>query len=120
MELLAVFLQSSSSVSLLGTLVVLLLLYIMSSSRSKTQEDRKDPPGPKPLPLLGNLLQLDLEKPYNTFVKLSKKYVSVFTVYLGTKKVVILAGYKTVKEALVNHAEAFGDRDELQIVKDNH
>ncbi|GAA6236348.1 cytochrome P450 2K1-like, partial [Lates japonicus] len=34
------------------------------------------------------------------------------------KKVVVLAGYKTVKEALVNHAEEFGDRDQLQIVRD--
>ena len=31
---------------------------------------------------------------------------------------VVLAGYKTVKEALVNHAEEFGDRGEIQIVKD--
>ncbi len=31
--------------------------------------------------------------------------------FLGPKKTVVLAGYKTVKEALVNHAEEFGDRD---------
>ncbi|XP_077408813.1 cytochrome P450 2K4-like isoform X4 [Vanacampus margaritifer] len=48
---------------------------------------------------------------------MSKKYGSVFTVYLGSKKVVVLAGYKTVKEALVNYAEEFGDRDILRIVK---
>ena len=48
--------------------------------------------------------------------KLSKKYGSVFTVYLGSKKVVVLAGYKTVKEALVNHSNKFGDRDPMLIV----
>lgn len=31
--------------------------------------------------------------------------------YFGTKKVVVLAGYQTVKEALINYAEEFGDRD---------
>lgn len=45
------------------------------------------------------------------FIQLSKKYGSVFTVYFGTNKVVVLAGYKTVKEALVSCAEEFGDRD---------
>lgn len=29
---------------------------------------------------------------------------------------VVLAGYKTVKEALVNCADEFGDRDPMQIV----
>uniref|UniRef100_A0A673CDV3 Cytochrome P450 2K1-like n=1 Tax=Sphaeramia orbicularis TaxID=375764 RepID=A0A673CDV3_9TELE len=67
--------------------------------------DGKQPPGPKPLPVLGNLLQLDLKRPYNTLLKLSKKYGSVFTIYFGPKKVVVLAGYKTVKEALVDKAD---------------
>ncbi len=31
---------------------------------------------------------------------------------------VVLAGYQTVKAALVNHAEEFGDRDPLRIVED--
>lgn len=29
---------------------------------------------------------------------------------------VVLAGYKTVKEALVNHAEEFGERDPILIL----
>ncbi|XP_038582467.1 cytochrome P450 2K1-like [Micropterus salmoides] len=116
MEMLDVFVQTSSSFSLLGALVVLLLLYLISSSSFNSQENRKEPPGPKPLLLLGNLLQLDLKRPYNTLLKLSKKYGSVFTVYLGPKKVVVLAGYKTVKEALVNYADEFGDRDPMLIV----
>uniref|UniRef100_A0A3Q1JTG6 Uncharacterized protein n=1 Tax=Anabas testudineus TaxID=64144 RepID=A0A3Q1JTG6_ANATE len=106
------------STSLFGALVVLLLIYIISSYIFSSKGNGKDPPGPKPLPVLGNLLQLDLERPYNTLMELSKKYGSVFTVYFGSQKVVVLAGYKTVKEALVNHGEEFGDRDLFQIVKD--
>ncbi|KAK3552973.1 hypothetical protein QTP86_029618, partial [Hemibagrus guttatus] len=41
---------------------------------------------------------------------MSKKYGSVFTVHIGPKKVVVLAGYQTVKQALVNYAEEFGNR----------
>lgn len=31
---------------------------------------------------------------------------------------VVLAGYKTVKEALVDRGEEFGDRDQIEIVKE--
>ncbi|KAK2855894.1 hypothetical protein Q5P01_004629 [Channa striata] len=117
MGIVEVFLQVFSSASLLGALVVLLLVYIISSSFS-SQENGKDPPGPKPLPVLGNMLQLDLGRPHQSLMQLSKKYGSVFTVYLGAKKVVVLTGYKTVKEALVNHGEVFGDRDQIEIVNE--
>ena len=50
------------------------------------------------------------------FYQLSKKYGNVFTVYLGPKKVVVLAGYKTVKQALVNHADEFGDRELVPLI----
>ncbi|XP_037331354.2 cytochrome P450 2K1-like [Pungitius pungitius] len=53
---------------------------------------------------------MDLKRMDRSLVDLSKKYGSVFTVYLGPHKVVILAGYKTVKQALINHAVEFGDR----------
>ncbi|XP_067089874.1 cytochrome P450 2K1-like [Osmerus mordax] len=111
----SVVLQTPSLVTLLGTVVFLLLLYLLSCS---SQEQGKDPPGPRPLPLLGNLLMLDLSRPYNGLFELSKKYGSVFTVHLGPKKVVVLAGYKTVKQALVNHAEEFEDRDIIPIFQD--
>ncbi|XP_060947720.1 cytochrome P450 2K1-like [Limanda limanda] len=117
MGLFNAFLQSCCSVSLLGALMVLVLIYLVSTFGSK--ED-KDPPGPRPLPLLGNLLQLDLKRPYNSLLKLSKKYGSVFTVYFGSKKVVVLAGYKTVKEALIQNADEFGDRDPMLIIQDTN
>ncbi|KAM3597994.1 uncharacterized protein V6R79_012207 [Siganus canaliculatus] len=99
----------SSPTTLLGAVFLLLFLCYVSSGFS-SEKSLQEPPGPRPLPLLGNLLQLDLKRPYNTLCELSKKYGSVFTVHFGTNKVVVLAGYKTVKEALVNNAEEFGDR----------
>ncbi|KAK2855890.1 hypothetical protein Q5P01_004625 [Channa striata] len=108
-------LLQSTSVSLLGTLGVLLLVYFISSTSFSSKGEGKEPPGPRPLPVLGNLLQLDLKRPFITLLKLSKKYGSVFTVYFGTKKVVVLAGYKTVKEALINHANEFGERHPFAI-----
>ncbi len=40
--------------------------------------------------------------------------------HLGTSKVVVLAGYETVKEALVGNADVFGDRDVTPIFNDTY
>lgn len=49
--------------------------------------------------------------------QLSKKYGPVFTVYLGPQKVVVLTGFKAVKEALVTNAEVFGERSAPKIAQ---
>ncbi|KAL2101312.1 hypothetical protein ACEWY4_003073 [Coilia grayii] len=110
MALLEGLLQVFGTYPLLAA-VLLLFVYLHCFGISSSDPEGKEPPGPKGLPVLGNLLQLDLKRPYNTLCELSKKYGSVFTIYFGPKKVVVLAGYKTVKQALVNHADEFGERD---------
>uniref|UniRef100_A0A3Q2QMD0 Cytochrome P450 2K1 n=1 Tax=Fundulus heteroclitus TaxID=8078 RepID=A0A3Q2QMD0_FUNHE len=107
----------SSPTTVVGVVVLLMILYLVSVG-SSSSEPGKEPPGPKPLPLLGNLLQLDLQRPYKTLCQLSKKYGSVFTVYFGPKKVVVLSGYRTVKEALVRYADEFGEREVSPIFDD--
>uniref|UniRef100_A0ABM5F8V9 Cytochrome P450 2K6-like n=1 Tax=Pogona vitticeps TaxID=103695 RepID=A0ABM5F8V9_9SAUR len=42
--------------------------------------------------------------------QLSKQYGPVFSLQLGLQKMVVLTGYETVKEALVNQADAFAER----------
>uniref|UniRef100_A0A665VHF5 Cytochrome P450 2K1-like n=1 Tax=Echeneis naucrates TaxID=173247 RepID=A0A665VHF5_ECHNA len=101
--------SSPSPTILLGGVFTLLALYLISTSFT-FKEKGKEPPGPRRLPVLGNLLQLDLKRPYQSLCELSKKYGSVYTVYFGSNKVVVLAGYQAVKEALVNYADEFGDR----------
>ncbi|XP_056309094.1 cytochrome P450 2K1-like isoform X2 [Danio aesculapii] len=114
--------QFASTGTLLGALLLLLVLYLVSSG-SRSQKEGKEPPGPKPLPLVGNLLTLDLTRAFDTFFELSKTYGNIFQVFLGHKKTVVLVGYKMVKEALVNYAEAFGDREigpSFRIMNDEH
>ncbi|XP_069854972.1 LOW QUALITY PROTEIN: cytochrome P450 2G1-like [Dipodomys merriami] len=77
------------------------------------------PPGPNPLPLIGNFLQLDTGDMYNALMKLQKKYGNVFTVYLGPRPVVILCGHDAVKEALVDQADDFSGHGEIATIEQN-
>ncbi|CAH1253821.1 CYP2U1 [Branchiostoma lanceolatum] len=78
------------------------------------------PPGPRPWPLIGNLLTLSQGTAYVTFTEWSKNYGDVFTVFFGSRPVVVLNGFNTIQEALVKKGEDFSDRrrvnDSLGIV----
>lgn len=69
-----VFFLFSSPTTLLGAVALLLVLYLVSGSFA--HEMGKEPPGPRPLPLLGNLLQLDLKRPYRTLCEMSLALLS--------------------------------------------
>uniref|UniRef100_A0A6I8PU29 Uncharacterized protein n=1 Tax=Xenopus tropicalis TaxID=8364 RepID=A0A6I8PU29_XENTR len=48
-------------------------------------------------------------------MELSKKYGSVFSVRVGPQKMVVLCGYDTVKDALLNYPDEFADRPALPL-----
>ncbi|XP_077147781.1 cytochrome P450 2K1-like isoform X2 [Ranitomeya variabilis] len=94
-------------------------LYLIKIFKGSNGNGYKNfPPGPKPLPIIGNMHILNLKRPYTTFLELSKKYGPVFSVRIGSQKIVILCGYETVKDALVNYAEEFSERPYIPIFQD--
>ncbi|XP_076786309.1 cytochrome P450 2S1 isoform X3 [Arvicanthis niloticus] len=95
-------------------LLALLLLLLLALTLPRTPARGHLPPGPTPLPLLGNLLQLRPGALYSGLLRLSKKYGPVFTVYLGPwRRVVVLVGHDAVREALGGQAEEFSGRGTL-------
>ncbi|XP_029780056.1 cytochrome P450 2S1 isoform X2 [Suricata suricatta] len=100
-----------------GTLLLLLVLLILVLTLVLPRTPGHLPPGPAPLPLLGNLLQLRPGALYLGLLRLSKKYGPVFTVYLGPwRRVVVLVGHKAVQEALGGQAEEFSGRGTLAML----
>ncbi|KAM5140171.1 cytochrome P450 2C18-like isoform 3-T3 [Callospermophilus lateralis] len=89
--------------------LLLLSLWRQRSGRGKL------PPGPMPLPILGNILQIDNKNISKSLTNLSKVYGPVFTVHLGTRPTVVLHGYEAVKEALVDHGEVFSGRGSFPV-----
>nr|AXE71682.1 CYP2B [Arborimus longicaudus]AXE71686.1 CYP2B [Arborimus longicaudus] len=104
--------MEASVLLLLALLVGFLLLMIRGHPKPRGHL----PPGPRPLPLLGNLLQMDRKGPLNSFIQLQKKYGDVFTVHLGPRPVVMLYGTEAIREALVDQAEAFSGRGTVAVL----
>ncbi|XP_040204353.1 cytochrome P450 2K4-like isoform X2 [Rana temporaria] len=51
-------------------------------------------------------------------LKLAEKYGSIYNLKIGSQKMVMLCGYETVKDALVNHANEFSGRPQVPIFFD--
>ncbi|NWW73161.1 CP2C8 protein, partial [Climacteris rufus] len=104
---------------LLGATTVVLLVCIaclLSFAAWKGRTGKgKMPPGPTPLPIIGNLLQVKPSNLAKTFQKLSEQYGPVFTVHLGSDPVVVLYGHDVVKEALVDRGDEFAARGHMPI-----
>ncbi|KAM8954279.1 cytochrome P450 2K1-like isoform 1-T1 [Pelodytes ibericus] len=105
-------------VSLLVSIIAILFLLNFFYDR-KGNIYKNFPPGPKPLPIIGNLhlLLTQRQEPHRVFHELSKKYGSVFSIQIGPKKMVVLCGYEAVKDALVNHADEFSERPAVPVIE---
>uniref|UniRef100_W5UM81 Cytochrome P450 2J2 n=1 Tax=Ictalurus punctatus TaxID=7998 RepID=W5UM81_ICTPU len=87
---------------LLGFFLFLLLLDVI-----KNKNPSNFPPGPWPLPFVGNIFTgLD----FKTIDKLAEKYGDVFSLRWGSEKTVFISGHKMVKEALITQLDSFADR----------
>ncbi|XP_021555500.1 cytochrome P450 2C41 isoform X2 [Neomonachus schauinslandi] len=98
-------------------LVLCLSFWLLLSLWKQSSGKGKLPPGPTPLPFIGNILQVDVKDISKSLSNLSKAYGPVFTLYLGMKPTVVLHGYEAVKEALIDMGEEFSARGSFPIAE---
>uniref|UniRef100_A0A8C6X694 Uncharacterized protein n=1 Tax=Naja naja TaxID=35670 RepID=A0A8C6X694_NAJNA len=91
-------------------LLFLLLLWIPRKILS-IWSCKRYPPGPFPFPVVGSMWRL-LGTGFSetTFRKLAKHYGNIYSLWGGGFHIIILSGYQALKEALIEHSEAFVDR----------
>ncbi|XP_053316339.1 cytochrome P450 2J2-like [Spea bombifrons] len=98
-------------------IIVLLCLMVWGYWRNHGADDAY-PPGPPTIPVLGNLWTLRFQLHHDTFIQLSRVYGDVYTVWLGHIPVIVLNGYRAVKEVLSSHNEDYIGRPVFPLFMD--
>ncbi|XP_063738317.1 LOW QUALITY PROTEIN: cytochrome P450 1A1 [Eleginops maclovinus] len=102
----------SVSESLLAMVTVCLVYLILKCFNTKIPEGLRRLPGPKPLPIIGNVFEVG-SRPYLSLTAMSKRYGDVFQIQIGMRPVVVLSGSDTIRQALIKQGEDFSGRPDL-------
>ncbi|MED6150366.1 hypothetical protein PIB30_071572 [Stylosanthes scabra] len=85
---------------LISFFVFAIVHLLVSNLVFKTQKSStKLPPGPKPLPIIGNILQLGTQ-PHQSLTKLSQTYGPIMTLKLGNITTIVISSPQLAKEVL--------------------
>ncbi|XP_036952314.1 cytochrome P450 1A1 [Acanthopagrus latus] len=102
----------SVSESLVAMITMCLVYMILKFFRTEIPEGLRQLPGPKPLPIIGNVIEVG-RNPYLSLTAMSKRYGDVFQIQIGMRPVVVLSGSETVRQALIKQGEEFAGRPDL-------
>ncbi|EXC29388.1 Cytochrome P450 71D10 [Morus notabilis] len=98
---------------ILATLI-LFIIFPRAATKSHSNHGRgKLPPGPTPLPIIGNLHQLTT-LPHRGLQSLSKKYGPIMSLRLGQVQAVVVSSPEAAELFLKTHDTAFASRPKVQ------
>ncbi|GAB2227783.1 hypothetical protein Droror1_Dr00009610 [Drosera rotundifolia] len=99
--------------SLMYLLLVLVSFHFVYSVVKRSTLSRKRlPPGPLPLPLVGNILKLGV-KPHISLAKLARIYGPVINLELGVVNTIVISSVDMAREVLQKNDASFSYRAEL-------
>ncbi|XP_062621582.1 cytochrome P450 2C8-like [Saccostrea cucullata] len=76
----------------------------------KTTRDSTLPPGPPTVPFIGNLLSENPDTLLEKFEEYKNKYGDVFSLVTGSKVLVVVSGYDTLRDVFIKHGDVVSER----------
>ncbi|XVE87984.1 hypothetical protein DITRI_Ditri19aG0031900 [Diplodiscus trichospermus] len=108
---------STIALVLLGILSSLvLIIHATSSGTNHRKNGRKLPPGPRPLPIIGNLHMLG-KLPHQKLHHLAKRYGPIMSIRLGSVPTIVVSSPQAAELFLKTHDVVFASRPKLQASK---
>lgn len=98
------------------TMLVALVSLILLWSISNLVPEKKIPPSPVKLPVIGNLHQLG-SLPHRNLHYLSKKHGPLMLLHFGSIPVLIASSADTAREIMRTHDDIFASRPEYKVFK---
>ncbi|XP_016094679.1 cytochrome P450, family 2, subfamily V, polypeptide 1 isoform X2 [Sinocyclocheilus grahami] len=100
-----------------GTVLLMFVIFLLISDHLRNRKPRNYPPGPTPLPFIGNAFNLDAKQPHIHLTKMSDHYGNIFSLRLGSLNTVVVNTYSMVKKTLIDHANIFTGRPTNDVIK---
>ncbi|KAG9945351.1 cytochrome P450, partial [Aureobasidium melanogenum] len=101
------------TVSFVG-LVLAIGAYLLSGLGSRP---KNYPPGPRTVPILGNLHQIPSKNEYLQFTKWTREYGPIYSIMVGSRPMIVLGSVEVVKDLLDKRSAIYSDRPEAYAAK---
>ena len=88
--------------------IVWISIHVLISS-FKPLKSSKNPPGPHPFPIIGNILELG-NQPHQALAKLSQIYGPIMSLKLGNTTTIVISSPQVAKEVLQKNDQILANR----------
>ncbi|XP_043535724.1 cytochrome P450 2D17-like isoform X1 [Chiloscyllium plagiosum] len=95
--------------------LIFLTVFLLVTLVIRGRRNSNLPPGPSAWSFHGNIFHRDQPAPQVVAAELSRKYGNIFTTHILWIPIIILNGFQTIQEALIQHGREFAGRPNMII-----
>ncbi|KAI9441787.1 cytochrome P450 [Lactarius indigo] len=103
--------MTSTFIAAVDAIMASLLLHLLIAFRDhKRRGGLPYPPGPKPWPIIGNLLDSPKQLPWIAYTEMSKKHGDILYLHIFGQSAVVLCSPSAVKDIIEKRGDIYSDR----------